>query len=104
VIEVLSPDDAGEMLTLQRSAYVDEALLYGEFLPPLKETLVDVQGVIETATLARLQNPQSMGILRASAVGPDQRDSITRPGGTVSAPALVCNRCTVDVRITPPVG
>jgi GNAT superfamily N-acetyltransferase len=45
-VEVLSPKDAGELLTLQRSAFVEEALLYGKFLPPLLETLADVRRVL----------------------------------------------------------
>ena len=46
-IEVLSLKDAGELLTLQRSAFVEEALRYGKFLPPLTETFADVQSMLE---------------------------------------------------------
>lgn len=39
----LSPLDAGEILTMQRAAYVTEAQLYGDpFLPPLTQTLADL--------------------------------------------------------------
>ena len=41
-VEVLTARDAGEMLTLQRAAYVGEAMLYDQFLPPLFETLDEV--------------------------------------------------------------
>ncbi|THV31371.1 GNAT family N-acetyltransferase [Glycomyces paridis] len=42
-----SAADAGEILTLQRAAYLTEAQLYGDpFLPPLVETLDDVAAAI----------------------------------------------------------
>ena len=34
------------MLTLQRAAYVGEAMLYDQFLPPLFETLDEVRAVL----------------------------------------------------------
>ena len=41
--EPLSPEDAGELLTLQRAAYLSEAQLYSDpFLPPLVQTLEDL--------------------------------------------------------------
>ncbi|WP_433496889.1 GNAT family N-acetyltransferase [Sphaerimonospora sp. CA-214678] len=47
-IERAAPGDAGEILTLQRAAYVTEAQLYGDpFLPPLVETVEQVRKVIE---------------------------------------------------------
>lgn len=43
VIEPLTLDDAGELLTLQRAAYVTEAQLYGDpSLPPLVQTLPEI--------------------------------------------------------------
>jgi GNAT superfamily N-acetyltransferase len=46
--------DAGEILTLQRAAYVAEAQLYGEpFLPPLTETLEEVAAAIAAATVLK---------------------------------------------------
>jgi GNAT superfamily N-acetyltransferase len=46
--------DAGEVLTLQRAAYVAEAQLYGEpFLPPLTETLVEVAAAVAAATVLK---------------------------------------------------
>ncbi|MDQ4038946.1 MAG: GNAT family N-acetyltransferase [Actinomycetota bacterium] len=42
-IEPLSIADAGELLTLQRAAYVSEAQIYGDpSLPPLVQTLTEV--------------------------------------------------------------
>ena len=40
----ISPDDAGEVLTLQRAAFVSEAQIYGSAdMPPLTQTLESVQ-------------------------------------------------------------
>ena len=40
----ISTDDAGEVLTLQRAAFVSEALIYGSVdMPPLTQTLEAVQ-------------------------------------------------------------
>ena len=48
------PEDAGEILTLQRAAYVTEAQLYGDpFIAPLVESLDQVRTVIETATVLK---------------------------------------------------
>ncbi|WP_182897110.1 GNAT family N-acetyltransferase [Microbispora sp. H10830] len=48
------PADAGELLTLQRAAYVTEAQLYGDpFIAPLVESLDQVRTVIETAVVLK---------------------------------------------------
>jgi GNAT superfamily N-acetyltransferase len=47
-MHVLGPDDAGEILTLQRAAYVGEAMLYDQFLPPLYETLEEIRAVLDS--------------------------------------------------------
>ncbi|GAA4189951.1 GNAT family N-acetyltransferase [Microbispora amethystogenes] len=48
------PGDAGEILTLQRAAYVAEAQLYGDpFIAPLAESLDQVRTVIETAIVLK---------------------------------------------------
>ncbi|WP_082561643.1 GNAT family N-acetyltransferase [Microbacterium sp. Root61] len=40
VLTRVSPDDAGEILTIQRAAFVSEALIYGDAnMPPLVQTL-----------------------------------------------------------------
>jgi ribosomal protein S18 acetylase RimI-like enzyme len=46
-VEVLTARDAGEVLTLQRAAYVGEAMIYDQFLPPLFETLDEVREVLD---------------------------------------------------------
>jgi len=63
------PADAGEILTLQRAAYVTEAQLYGEpALPPLTETLDELRvalgnGLMLTARLPA--RPRVVGAVRA---------------------------------------
>ena len=49
-IEIMpaAPTDAGELMTLQRAAYLSEARLHADFdLPPLVETLAEVRAAIE---------------------------------------------------------
>ncbi|HEU5033081.1 MAG TPA: GNAT family N-acetyltransferase [Spirillospora sp.] len=47
-VEPAVPADAGEILTLQRAAYVSEAQLYGDpFIPPLVESLEQLRKVLE---------------------------------------------------------
>jgi tRNA (guanine37-N1)-methyltransferase len=58
VITAASPADAGELLTLQRAAFLTEARLNGSLeLPPLTETLAELIAVIESDTVlvARLR-------------------------------------------------
>jgi GNAT superfamily N-acetyltransferase len=48
------PEDAGEILTLQRAAYVTEAQLYGDpFIGPLVESLDQARKAIETSTVLK---------------------------------------------------
>jgi tRNA (guanine37-N1)-methyltransferase len=50
-IQPASLDDAGEILTLQRAAYVQEARLYGELeIPPLQDGLADVRARLARST------------------------------------------------------
>jgi GNAT superfamily N-acetyltransferase len=53
-MEILGPADAGEILTLQRAAYVGEAMLYDQFLPPLHETLDEVRAALTSADVTVL--------------------------------------------------
>jgi len=47
-IELAAPDDAGEILTLQRAAYVTEAQLYGDpFIPPLVESFEQIRKLLD---------------------------------------------------------
>ncbi|MBB2912944.1 GNAT superfamily N-acetyltransferase [Streptosporangium becharense] len=52
VIEWARPGDEGEILTVQRAAYVSEAQLYGDpFIPPLVESAAQVRAAVETGTV-----------------------------------------------------
>ena len=53
-MDILGPGDAGEILTLQRAAYVGEAMLYDQFLPPLHETLDEVRAALASDDVAVL--------------------------------------------------
>jgi ribosomal protein S18 acetylase RimI-like enzyme len=53
-IERALPEDAGEILTLQRAAYVTEAQLYGDpFIPPLVESLEQMRATIGGSTVLK---------------------------------------------------
>lgn len=82
-IERALPEDAGEILTLQRAAYVTEAQLYGDpFLPPLVETLEQVRKVIETGVVLKaIAGARLVGAVRGQMSG-----SICRVGRLVVAP------------------
>ncbi len=54
VLAPATPSDAGEILTLQRAAYVTEAQLYGDAeLPPLTEPLDGVAAAIAAGTVLK---------------------------------------------------
>ncbi|WP_422739004.1 GNAT family N-acetyltransferase [Micromonospora sp. WMMD729] len=64
--------DAGEILTVQRAAYLSEAQHYGEpFLPPLTETLDEVAAVLAgpTIVLVARAGHRLIGSVRAHLVG-----------------------------------
>jgi GNAT superfamily N-acetyltransferase len=82
----LTPDHAGEVLTVQRAAFLEEARLYGTVdIPPLTETLDEVRSEMATTiTLgafrgsrlvasARLTIDGSVGWVSRVAVAPDQQ-------------------------------
>jgi ribosomal protein S18 acetylase RimI-like enzyme len=53
-IQPASVSDAGELLTVQRAAYVSEARLHETFqLPPLTETLDEVRAAVASATVLK---------------------------------------------------
>jgi GNAT superfamily N-acetyltransferase len=53
-IDRARPEDAGEILTLQRAAYVTEAQLYGDpFIGPLVESAEQVREVISTGVVLK---------------------------------------------------
>ncbi|MEO3790096.1 GNAT family N-acetyltransferase [Nonomuraea sp. B10E15] len=54
MIERAVAADAGEILTLQRAAYVSEAQLYGDpYIPPLVESLEQMRKAIEGAVVLK---------------------------------------------------
>lgn len=55
VFIVLGPQDAGEVLTLQRAAYVTEAAAHDDFrLPPLTESLAEVRAALSASEIVAL--------------------------------------------------
>ena len=86
MITAARPDDAGELLTLQRAAFLTEARLNGTLeLPPLTETLPELTGAIEADTIlvARLR-----GRLVAAVRGTAEAEHRWYIGRLVVAPDL----------------
>ena len=77
--------DAGELLTLQRAAYVTEAQLYDDpHLPPLTQTLEELQADLGTwPTLKAVLGTRIVGTARARAQG-----EVLRVGRLSVAPDL----------------
>jgi len=72
MIARLGVDDAGELLTVQRAAYVGESMVYDQFLPPLHETLDEVRAVLsrEDATVLGLrEHGRLLGAVRVMPSG-----------------------------------
>jgi GNAT superfamily N-acetyltransferase len=69
---LLGPEKAGEVLTVQRAAFVAEARLHGTTeIPPLVETLDEVRRELaETITLGALLAGRLLGAVRLSVDGP----------------------------------
>ena len=62
----ITPEDAGEVLTIQRAAFVSEALIYGTAdMPPLTQTLDEVRAELAEAKgwVARV-GPRLVGAIR----------------------------------------
>ncbi|MDF5755957.1 GNAT family N-acetyltransferase [Spongiactinospora sp. TRM90649] len=70
-IERAGVGDAGEILTVQRAAYVTEAQLYGDpFLPPLVETAEQVRKAVEdTLVLKVMDGGRIAGAVRGRIAG-----------------------------------
>ncbi|MCU1605710.1 MAG: family acetyltransferase [Modestobacter sp.] len=80
-ISPAGPDDAGELLTLQRAAFVTEAQLYGDpRLPALVETLDELRAALGLA-LKATAGPRIVGSVRARVA-----DGVLRIGRLVVAP------------------
>ncbi|MEV0619891.1 GNAT family N-acetyltransferase [Nonomuraea sp. NPDC050404] len=71
MIERAVSADAGEILTLQRAAYVAEAQLYGDpYIPPLVESLEQVRKAVEGGTVLKaLDAGRIIGAVRAQLSG-----------------------------------
>ncbi|MGN9839363.1 GNAT family N-acetyltransferase [Nonomuraea sp. H19] len=63
--------DAGEILTVQRAAYVSEAQLYGDpYIPPLVESLEQLRKAIETGVVLKaLDGGRIVGAVRGQLSG-----------------------------------
>lgn len=67
-IELAVPADAGEILTVQRAAYVAEAQLYGDpFIPPLVESAEQIRRAFEgdAVVLKAVSGARIVGAVRA---------------------------------------
>jgi predicted N-acetyltransferase YhbS len=68
-IERATPADAGEILTVQRAAYVSEAQLYGDpFIAPLVESLEQLRRLLEdgdAVVLKATARGRLVGVVRA---------------------------------------
>ncbi|UBU18876.1 GNAT family N-acetyltransferase [Nonomuraea gerenzanensis] len=71
MIERADPADAGEILTVQRAAYLTEAQLYGDpYIPPLVESLEQVRKIVESAlVLKALDGTRIVGAVRGQLSG-----------------------------------
>lgn len=67
----LGPADAGEVLTLQRAAYVTEARAHGDLdLPPLLETLDETRVALEGLSWGVRENGRLVASVRLTVTGP----------------------------------
>ncbi|MFG2000193.1 GNAT family N-acetyltransferase [Spirillospora sp. NPDC048911] len=67
-IEPAEPADAGEILTVQRAAYVSEAQLYGDpFIPPLVESQEQLRKMLgaDSVVLKAVAGQRLVGAVRA---------------------------------------
>src|SRR5829696_252305 len=88
VLSPISPDDAGEVLTVQRAAFVSEALIYGSVdMPPLTQTLEELEAELRDAEgwvarkdgrlvgAIRTREDGRMLLIGRIAIAPDQQGS-----------------------------
>jgi GNAT superfamily N-acetyltransferase len=82
--------EAGEILTLQRAAYLSEALLYDDVrLPPLQQTLAELEHeftVPSSVVMTALLGPRLVGSVRATRAVEDP--TVWRIGRLIVAPDL----------------
>lgn len=85
-IRPIRPDDAGEVLTIQRAAFASEALIYGDpDMPPLTQTLDELRAeLVDNLGCVALSGTRIVGAVRARrgdgllligrlAIAPDQQ-------------------------------
>jgi ribosomal protein S18 acetylase RimI-like enzyme len=67
----IRPDDAGETLTLQRAAFVQEALIYNSVqMPPLTQTLDELRAeLVENLGCVAVEHGRLVGAVRAQVDG-----------------------------------
>jgi GNAT superfamily N-acetyltransferase len=76
----LGAEDAGEVLTLQRAAYVTEAQAHADVnLPPLRQSLTDLRAELDDRHVLALGCRDEQGRLVAAV-----RARVTGPGGAVA--------------------
>ncbi|MCP2338177.1 GNAT family N-acetyltransferase [Actinomadura rupiterrae] len=109
-----APEDAGEIFTVQRAAYVAEAQLYGDpFIPPLVESLEQVHKALTggVVVLKAVLDGRIVGFVRAQfsdhtclvgrlAVAPDQQDTAVGRLLLDALEAEVSGRATACVLFT----
>ncbi len=71
VILPIVPDDAGEALTLQRAAFVQEAIIYDSIhMPPLTQTLDELRAeLVENLGCVAREGGRMLGAVRARTDG-----------------------------------
>ncbi|MCW3491760.1 GNAT family N-acetyltransferase [Microbacterium sp. SSM24] len=70
-IRAIAPEDAGETLTLQRAAFVQEALIYDSVqMPPLIQSLEELRAeLVENLGCVARESGRMLGAVRARADG-----------------------------------
>ncbi|MFF0909125.1 GNAT family N-acetyltransferase [Microbacterium enclense] len=70
-IRPIHPDDAGEVLTIQRAAFASEARIYDDAdMPPLTQTLEELRAeLVDNLGCVALVGPRIVGAVRARADG-----------------------------------
>ncbi|MFE6994529.1 GNAT family N-acetyltransferase [Microbacterium sp. NPDC057659] len=80
----LTPDAAGEVMTLQRAAYATEAQIYNDpFLPALTQTLADLEQELHGAGIGARLNTRLVGAVRWT-----MQDEVAHIGRLTIAPDM----------------
>ncbi|MGI5490558.1 GNAT family N-acetyltransferase [Microtetraspora malaysiensis] len=97
-IERASPEDAGEILTLQRAAYVTEAQMYGDpFIAPLVESHEQLRRAIETGVVLKaVEGARVVGSVRGRLPDPLRQEGVqARHEAPSSGPTCLVARLVV---------